>query len=54
LFNEEKLKSFIDKILQTSEEIKELLEVGFEYVCEKTNCYSSGNTSESFKNLIVR
>jgi len=35
LFHEEKLKSFIDKIPQTSEEIKELLEVGFEYVCEK-------------------
>lgn len=54
LFHEEKLKSFIDKISQTPEEIKGLLEVSFEYVCEKTDCYSSENTSESPKNLIVR
>jgi len=53
LFHEEKLKSLIDKIPQTSEEIKKLLEVGFEYVCEKTDCYSSENESESLENLKV-
>ncbi|MDH5459525.1 MAG: hypothetical protein QMD23_05825 [Candidatus Bathyarchaeia archaeon] len=35
LFHEGKLEEFHVKIAQTPEEIKELLEVGFEYVCEK-------------------
>lgn len=49
-----KSENYHSEIIETSKKIKDLIEVGFEYVCEKDGRYSSQNASRPSKNMKAR
>jgi len=52
-YDRSSFSAFHVKVAETPEEVKELLEVGSEHVCEKTGCCSSGSVSERPKNVQI-